>query len=450
MRFLRLFLPLPVLLIVHGGCTVDAGPDAPIAEHAQTEKLAHMEFFADRAAATEWMTRVIRAKGMAHEVVPAGDPRFDRPARMIAEIWPVAISLYPEFEGLPPPEITAVASPGATFQVLVDPASKKTGHLILATTASLDRIASDLEAMAPGVFAHEIAHITLHHGKEEVQREVQKYFRVTEGHEEFGSNRADDPDARRQATEWMTMRRAVGPYFDAAELGDVPYGGSYQALMSFLLDSKAGDAEPCQKARSDRADWERFLEPGASYYDQRLSRLDPLQQVRVRTRSDGLETKLRACFEGRGAKLVELAAEMYKVPLEEAQRRLAPDDVAVFDREGASNMASGLFAMVHAVREKMRAMYIDVDVPRLRQFTFEDQADEHGFRLLAEVLRRRPELRYDPLGMGNWSLETYLTQTERQVCRDEIQAGDVPPYGDLQKNAPAMCYRLFRLQLPKE
>jgi hypothetical protein len=402
--------------------------------------LSDMVFFKNRVEASKWVAEYLVAKKMPHQVINPQDPRYQAVENQMQEIWPVAIQLYPEFKNVASPQLVAVGSPGPTSQVLVHPVTQKTAHLILITTATLDRM-KDLSRQAAGHFAHEAAHILLHHGRSELQQKNRKFYRISKGNEVLGFLQPADPKALADAERWMSLIRKVGPFF-LNELRDLPYNGFYQTLLTYLFEKKGGTTAECQAARTAFVDWTATLTPAFTFLDQTLSRLSPDLVMKLGIRSDTIQTSLRACLTEQNPGLAVLVGAALNISPDEAKKLLDPNDIRIFD--AATNMAEGLFTLTRAVRAEMRRVYVEKDIPHVRQYSFEEQADDVAYRIILEVLKRKPSLRYDILGLGKWALENYLTTPEKTICYRNVARGQIPPYGDLQRNSPAFCYRYYR------
>jgi hypothetical protein len=397
--------------------------------------------FDDHAAANAWFAdfEVVLAAEQLREpraVVSEDDPRFVRMREMLDQGWEAYRAIAPVGALKDPPELVLVQDPAINAFALADLDTGKSGFVVVVQTGLLDAGIEDHELL--GVVMHELEHAVGLHTVPGGKDRVRKHYQVLGTEEPFGFEQPNNELAQEVITLWRIFADEAGPYtLDA--LADVPVGETtlQRVLQQAHAAGRQNDAAACARADEAKSALDAFIRARRSAFDLELDITGEEQQAA--DLASAYFTALRdECLAGTSLTIYDVYAALAGITPEAVEQSFTAEDKQLVAGKHVVDAIRALTADRYQTMQLIEGALIEEtggDLSTLRYYSYEEAADDRSVEVL-EAMGLPPD------GNGSFLLRS-MKPEDQQRCSAILDAGQVPPYGNLFDEHHGTCFRVF-------
>jgi hypothetical protein len=407
--------------------------------------IEHYKVFANRDDAVTWWNawegRTAQMMGRSpRPIVDLNDPGYAIAAQVMAEVWPVFQSLFPDdTRDLPQPmvllvqdqDVNAFAAYDSTLGIAPDVFMIQTGAV-----AGKSGVTDDLR----GLVGHELGHLILKHVFPGNAAKVAKYYRGARSGEPLGYLESNDPKLAKAVEKWVDDA-SVAASFPLPELHGLPINiiGNppvlFTALKTAVLKGVQDHPTECQPAEDAVNGLIVAMKSHTSTVDYDMD-LGAEARSQIDTAAQAAVTALGPCLATSTKTVSELVAETYGVSVADIESAFDPADLVIL--HAATTLEDAITKTTANAFARMQSEAQDIDLDTVRYYSTEEQADDTSAYVLA-TLGRNPE------GQGLFLGSKLMTPDERTTCFDRLNTAGDAPYGLLSDPHHGACWRVGHL-----
>jgi hypothetical protein len=419
-----------------GTCDVDLACEAP--------DIDCYVLFADHAEAQSWFAGIeeqIAASQFREPraLLPESDEHHVRMRALLDEGWEAYMQVNAVGD-LAERALELVVVEDPSINAFVQGDGEKAGFAVMVHTGIIDA-ASDEELVS--IVMHELTHAIYLHVIPGEKDRVRIHYLAAEG-EPFGFEQPDDAMVRSAMTDWRALATDVGP-LQTAPLAGFPLSignGTLYRTFKYVTDVWA-EAHPdvCAAPMANLAQLTNDIFTYYSRIDQTLH-VGGVEENLYNAQNSALVALRDQCMAGLADSYITILADINGKTEEEIRDMLDDADEALVD---GKHFIAAIATLINDRRVKMRAIETEFQTAtgvawnRVRQYTFEEEADDSTIPVLTRMER-------DPAGIGPGLLllDDEATQGE---CNALLAGETSPPYGaDLQDEHHANCWRVWHVR----
>lgn len=452
-------LCIPLLLVAPSACTNDTEPDESPYDPDDTCTLEGRYgngtcdatcpnrdidcflVFDDHAAARAWFAdfeNLLAAEQLREPraLVSEDDPRFVRMRQMLDQGWEAYRDVAPVGALENPPELVVIDDPNPNAFVMSDLTTGKSAFTVMVQTGLLDTGIKDHELL--GVVMHELEHAVGLHVIPGGKDRIRKHYQVLGDTEPFGFEQTNDPLAEEVIATWRALSEQASPY-PSDVLQDLPMNESLFQRMLRLVHAagRQNDAAACAGADAARTALDEFINAHRSRFDLELDITGEEQQAA--DLASAFFAALRdQCLAGTSITIYDLLAQFAGTTPEAVEQSLPDTDKALVADKHVVDAIRALTASRHQVMKDVEQALVDMtggDLSTLRYYSYEEAADDRSVQVLEAA-----DLPAD--GNGDFLLSIMKPQ-DQQRCNAILDAGQVPPYGNIGDEHHGTCWRVY-------
>lgn len=397
--------------------------------------------FDDHAAADAWFADfesllAAEQRREPRRLVSEDDPRFVRMREMLDRGWDSYRAVAPVGLLDQPPELVVIEDPNINAFATIDLATAKSAFVVMVQTGLLDSGIMDHELL--GVVMHELEHAVGLHVVPGVKDLMRKHYQVLGGPEPFGFEQSNDELAEEVIATWRILADQASPY-PRDVLEDLPMNESVYHRVLRLAHSLGSNEDAAACARADQASMalDAFINMHRSRFDLELDITGEEQQAREL--ADAYFAALRdECLAATTLTIYDVYAVLAGSTPEVIEQSFPPEDKELVADKHVVDAIRALTAARHQTMSLVEQVLIDMTgggLATMRYYSYEEAADDRAVEVLADA-----GLPAD--GNGGFLLSV-MKPADQQRCTEILDAGQVPPYGNLGDDHHGTCWRVF-------